>query len=95
MVASMSDKIRLVLLVPESTRKALRIEAPKVDLDMSDVAELALNYVLKLMAEGKTPSPLDAAIKQRQREREADKTAEKLDRSRPSPPARKRADHDT
>lgn len=65
------DKIRLVLLVPETTRRALRIGAVTQDMDMSELAQVILDHTLAQLQVGKTPKDLMRAIEEfKQRPRE-------------------------
>ena len=64
MVACMADKIRLVLLVPEPTRTALRVQAAKQDMDMSDLARIVMETVFAKMEAGETPQFVADAIRE-------------------------------
>lgn len=74
MVATMSQEdtqVRLQIDVRKRTRNRLKAEAADLDLDMSELGQLALDYLLGLMADGKTPPALAQAIEKHKKERDA------------------------
>jgi glycosyltransferase A (GT-A) superfamily protein (DUF2064 family) len=62
MTGTMS-KIRLVLVVPEETRRHLRLGAATLDVDMSELAQVILEAALSKITAGKTPADITAALK--------------------------------
>ena len=71
------EKIRLVLIVSEEVRQKLRIAAARLDVDMSDVAEVVLAHFGDLVEEGKVPPEIAKAI-------EDVKKAKGTEKSKPS-----------
>jgi hypothetical protein len=53
---------RFQIDAPESTRTAVKIEALKAGILVSEMAVIALDYVMGLMAAGRVPSEVKAAI---------------------------------
>lgn len=53
---------RFQIDAPESTRRAVKLEAIRSGVLVSQLAVIALDYVTGLMAAGKTPAEVQAAI---------------------------------
>jgi hypothetical protein len=74
MLAVMSDNealVRLQIQVHDRTRRKLKSVSADLDLDMGEVAEIALDYLLPLIASGKAPPQIGAAIEKAKKAGEA------------------------
>ena len=72
MIAAMNEAdstVSLQIQVRKRTRSRLKAEAADLDLDMSELGQLALDYLLGLMGDGKTPPALQQAIEKHKKER--------------------------
>jgi hypothetical protein len=63
MTALMDARRRVLILMRPATHRDLKVEAARAEVEMSDLADIAISHVAALLSEGKAPQAVAAAIK--------------------------------